>query len=202
MQDLLNSAHRGVFMVLVGPDGSGKTSVAGAIADQLGDRAGYFHFRPDRGKGLASRPNMGAPPQPKAIRAGPMIFGWMRLVLNLFRFWIGYLSVVRPAVRRGVNVIGDVWAYRYLTQPLAMRYAGPDWLAHQMLRLFPQPDLVINLNAPPEVIEARKGELALNEISKELALWPTIPCRCLVTLDAVDSPPRIAAEVIAKAGLR
>ena len=125
--------------------------------------------------------------------------GWVRLAVNFARFWAGHLRRVAPARRRGTLVVGDRWAYGYLAQSYALKYYGPDWLARTAIRFLPQPDLVVNLTAPAEVIRARKQELSIADIRSELRLWGESPSRHLRTYDA-DSPPievasRIAADL-------
>ena len=46
---------RGSFIVVVGPDGTGKTTLAHALADRFGDSK-YFHFLPRPLWRLADRP--------------------------------------------------------------------------------------------------------------------------------------------------
>ena len=72
------------------------------------------------------------------------------------RAWTSYILAIRPAVRSGSVVVGDRWLYGYAAQPLALKFYGPEWVARLMLRLMPQPDLVMVLDAPAEVIRERK----------------------------------------------
>lgn len=78
---------------------------------------------------------------------------------------LGYLVRIRPAVRQGALVMGDRWAYGYLVQPRALKFYGPVWMARLAVRLLPQPEVVVNLVAPAEVIRSRKAELSLTRSS-------------------------------------
>jgi hypothetical protein len=146
----------GRFIVLVGPDGVGKTTVARALVQRHGGPAAYFHFLPPLRGSLAHAPEPGSSPPPKARASGSPIVGWIRLLRNAIRCWTGYISTVRPALKRGWLVIGDRWMYGYLVQPDALKFRGPDLLARAVIRVLPRPDLIVSLSAPPDVIRARK----------------------------------------------
>ena len=55
--------------------------------------------------------------------------------------------------------------HRYLLDAIIdrrrYRYSGPRWLLRFIWRIVPKPDLVLLLDAPPEVIASRKSELPL-----------------------------------------
>ena len=122
--------------------------------------------------------------------------GWLRLGLNVARFWLGYLRRVRPAIKRGSLVVGDRWAYGYLAQPVPLKFFGPEWLARAAVRLMPQPDLVVRLTAPASVIRSRKAELTEQQIEKEHALWGLITARRILEVDARRTPGEIAEVVL------
>ena len=114
------------------------------------------------------------------------------------RCWGGYLSTVRPALKRGSLVIGDRWMYGYLVQPDALRFRGPDFLARTIVRLLPRPHVIVNLAAPPDVIRARKQELTLPQIEHELMAWSLLPLPNVQTVDGTRSPQVIAGEILGR----
>ncbi len=186
----------GRFIVLVGPDGVGKTAVARALLARHRGPAAYFHFLPPL-RGSLQRSVASAPtPPPKAQPGGWAVLGWIRLFRNGVRCWLGYLGSVRPRLRRNWLVVGDRWLYGYVVQPYALKFHGPDWLARTVIRLLPRPDLVVNLAAPPRIIRSRKQELTLAQIEHELRAWSALPIANLQTLDATGRPEDIAREIL------
>jgi len=186
---------RGGFVVVVGPDGVGKTTVAEALLEGAPPGSGYFHFRPPASGRLAPGPARESVPVPKYGGEVSRPMGWVRLAVSFGRFWLGYLRVVRPALRAGGLVVGDRWAYGYIVQPRSLRFGGPEWLARAMVAGLPSPDLVVNLWAPPEVIVGRKHELTESEVIAELESWSRLAEGIRFDVDARADPETIAADV-------
>jgi thymidylate kinase len=194
-------AEKGAFVVIVGPDGVGKSGLAQALVEIAPGETGYFHFRPPiRGRLHKSVPTE-TQPTTKNRTEPLLVLGWLRLALAFIRFWAGYLLSIRPVLRRGGLVIGDRWAYGYLVQPLALQYGGPPWFAAFVIRSLPSPDLVVNLTAPPREIHRRKQELSLEEIAAELEAWNRIPAPMMVRLDALQTSRGMAEWVLSELDL-
>jgi thymidylate kinase len=94
-------------------------------------------------------------------------------------------------------VIGDRWWYGYIAQPFSLRFYGPHWLATRSTAFFPQPELVIDLKAPVEVIASRKSELTRTEIRDELARWSEVAKGRRIEVDATKDPSLLAEESLA-----
>jgi len=122
------------------------------------------------------------------------MLGWIRIVRNAVRCWLGYVKSVRPALKRGLLIVGDRWMYGYVIQPDALKFYGPDQLARAVLRMLPRPHLIVNLTAPPSVIRERKQELTVAQIEQELLAWSSLRMPNVQTVDATRSPQDIALE--------
>ena len=93
-------------------------------------------------------------------------------LVKLGLWWADYTLLahvpdVRPRLRRCALVLFDRYYHDLLVDPARHRYGGPMWLARCVGRIFPQPHLVLLLDAPAEVLYARKREVSLEETVRQ-----------------------------------
>jgi thymidylate kinase len=92
----------------------------------------------------------------------------MRAICYWFVYYtFGYYVTVHLALARATLVMHDRHLVDALVDPRRYRYGGPSWLLRLIWRLAPKPDLVILLDAPPEVLQARKQEVHVEESARQ-----------------------------------
>ncbi len=159
----------GVIIVFLGADGSGKTSVGDQLQEALFDKfAGVsrFHLRPKLfGRARVEGSIPVTSPHGKAPR------GILLSLTKLAYFWmdytLGYWLCVRPLKVRSHLVLFDRYYHDLLIDHKRYRYGAPDWLARLIGRTIPKPDLFLVLDAPAEIIHARKQEVTLDETKRQ-----------------------------------
>lgn len=86
-----------------------------------------------------------------------------KIVVWLIEEWYAHLLWDR----RDTLLICDRYYHDLLVDPVRYRYGGPMWVAKIIGRLMPQPNLWVLLDAPVEVLQARKHEVSWNESSRQ-----------------------------------
>ena len=164
----------GLDIIFLGVDGAGKSSVIRIVREQLaGAFAGAteYSFPPSVLARLLRRPE-GPPTPPHAEPPRSFLASVIRAVCYWFVYsTLGYYVTIHPALARSTLVLHDRHLVDALVDPLRYRYAGPRQLLRLIWRLVPKPDLVILLDAAPEVLEARKRELPFDEMVRQRAAY-------------------------------
>ena len=198
---------RGTFAVLIGLDGSGKTTLARNLcrltsAGARFDGVCYYHWRPK----LWNRSEFPLPEFSETPRKEPLRKTWLNSILSCLRLLKNVLLTnlawhlrVRWLARRNHLVLIDRYFYNYHLDPDSVKYVGPRWFLKLLLPLFPRPDLVITLDAGAETLLARKRELSSEQITRQIAIKDNLdfrgtPC---VAVDARESALRVAEMALA-----
>ncbi len=193
------SAQRGLWVVLLGPDGSGKSSVIAGIGD--GVAAGFtgcesFHLRPSLfTKARAAQPNCN--PHARSARGPLVTLG--KLAYLLAANWMGYLAKVRPRLERGALVVFDRYFSDGLVDP--KRYRLPQscaWLVTLVERALPKPDLYVVLEASAQVLGQRKHEVTPAEVERQCRDYHKLAANLpnAVLVNAARPLPTVVDEVI------
>ena len=159
----------GLTIILLGPDGAGKSTLATLMQEKLSvlfslEKGRYIHWKPTRKK-LSSDAKAHTDPHARAPRSLPISFAF--LLFHWFGFLFGSWQVVRSILFRNGMVLIDRYFHdmqvdlrRYC---LHARTPGIRFFTG----LLPAPDLIFVLDAPSEVLQARKAEVTLEETRRQ-----------------------------------
>ena len=168
-------------VALLGPDGSGKSSVLQALEQVFtSPHVAGLKVVHRRSTLLAGAPVEKPFVAHYAKPAHGLIFSILKLAARTLDWVLGYWTTVLRQQARGYLVIFDRhYLLDMVVDPLRYRYGGPAWLVHWVIRFIPKPDLLILLDAPVEVLLARKQEVPAAEIARQrqayLSLVGTLP---------------------------
>lgn len=174
---------RSITVALLAPDGAGKSTLAAAIRHSF-----YFPVRSiymglyQQGTGRST-----------LLRLPPGLSFAGRLI----RQWSRYLTA-RYHQARGRLVIFDRYTYDTLLPPRAHLGRLRRWRRWLLAHACPAPDLVLMLDAPGEVLYARKGEHSVAFLEQQrrsyLKLQPDLPQ--MVIIDAARDAEQVRREAL------
>jgi thymidylate kinase len=152
------------FIAFLGCDGSGKSAVIQGLKSRLeeeGHRVTLGHWRPKALDPSSDSSESADDPHGQAPRGTAASI--LKLVWLWLNWWVAWLRSLRAGSRSGY-VLFDRYHGDLLVDPLRYRYGGPLWLAKLVCQMMPQPDRVIFLDAPPEILLARKQEVSAENL--------------------------------------
>jgi thymidylate kinase len=191
----------GLYIMVVGPDGTGKSTLARSMPELLEGtfrRWQTFHWRP----GLLPRPGRligreGSDPQSPQARSpyGPILssallgYYWMDSLLGVWlRIW--------PFRTRTGMVIAERGWWDTAVDPRRYRLSSPPWMVRALGSFLLRPDLVLLLHASADAILERKSEIPREELERQLSVWGSVlpPGIPVVRLDASRPAIEVAKE--------
>lgn len=186
----------GFSVVFLGPDGCGKSTVGKhALSTVLRAFRGldHYHLRPRR----SNRSPSASVTDPYGKAARSLFQSLAKLGYFWFEYTAGYLRVVRPALVRNRLVAFDRYYCDLIADPRRYRFGAPIGLARLVGRLIPQPHLYVILDAPAEVLQARKQEVSLEQSAQQrqayLGIARSLPNA--VIIDAARPLDNVVADV-------
>lgn len=159
----------GLTISFLGPDGAGKTAIGEYLERDLAPAfrgVRRFHLKPSALLKSRVQPEINVSnPHSQPLR------GWVASFIKLGYFladyiW-GYVSLIQLLKARSHLIIFDRYFHDLLIDPVRYRYGAPLSLAKFTSIFIPKPDLFIVLDAPAEVIQARKQEVSLAETERQ-----------------------------------
>lgn len=194
---------RGLSILVVGPDGAGKSTLARALTERVGAKRKIVlvHHRrpvlPARKRGESGEPVTephGEKPYGTWASIGKVIYLFVDVQLD----W--YLRT-RKAVRRGAWLVTERGWWDIGVDLRRYRLSCGRRLSVALGHIAPQPDLVVVLEAPGEEVFARKPELTPDEIDRQVSTWRQTKFReaHVVHLDARLPVDELVERVLAVA---
>lgn len=157
----------GLHVVFLGPDGVGKSTVIEAVRRDLAPvflREKYLTFAPGLLPSKFEVPKPDGPHSlpPRGFAASLLKAAWWTLC-----YTGGYGVSVHSTLARAGFVVNHRYLPDAIVDPKRYRYSGPQWILKALWRVAPKPHLLFLLDAPPEVIQARKKEVAPEETRRQ-----------------------------------
>lgn len=200
----------GHLVILVGPDGCGKTTSAELVVNRfaatrvpvsavyLGAQKPLLPTRKLSQKLRKRRAQAGAPREVKDVNRRQRLRGLVHIMADK---WARYLLQVRPRLVRGEVVVLDRYFYdlRVFPHPLVRK----GWVEKAVMACIPEPALAFCLTADPALITARKNELTVAETTRQiecyrgLTRWVSNFAELPADGDRVKVIDRMSADVLA-----
>ena len=202
----------GLDVALLGPDGAGKTTLCTMISELPSRKVpfGNAHYRKLYHRVL---PPLGAiesallrrPRRPQPDPMNPHGMSPRHPLVWLFSYgyytvdhWLSEIIWNRQKLAHINLMLHDRHPLEVVIDPRRYRYTGPLFLARWIGRLAPKPDLVVVLDAPPEVIQARKQDVTFEETVRQRAAYralaESLPNGRIV--DATQPLDKVISDVI------
>lgn len=161
----------GLVVVLIGPDGCGKSTVAQRVAERLvhtfrPDKSVRIHWKPAvffKGRRAARPPTVD--PHGQSCR-GPVL-SLVFLVYHWIEYLVGGWLHFLPVRFRNGLVLVDRYYYDFAVDPRRFRMQVQPAVVRWLFRHVPQPDLVFLLDAPADILRARKAEVTAAETERQ-----------------------------------
>ncbi len=189
----------GLWVAFFGPDGAGKSAVIERVKLALSPSFSairQFHLRAGFGRARGFSPPVTSP------HANPprgLAISLLKLLYLAADYWLGYFFFVRPALAAGGLVLFDRYYYDMLVDPRRYRLPPSVLRVAEMISwIIPQPDTLIVVDVPAEVLQRRKPEVTLEESQRQRAeyLRRFEPCPNALVVNGNQPLPQVAAEVI------
>lgn len=167
----------GYSVTFLGTDGAGKSAIISKVTPFLSrmmhQETIYEHMRPNFFPSIArlfGRPlKEGPTTDPHASKPSGFIGSLARLLYYSLDYIFGYWFKVYPVlIKRPTLYVFDRYYYDYPIDPRRSRISLPRWIIKAIGFMIPQPDLILCLGTNPKVIHARKSELPLEEVQRQV----------------------------------
>lgn len=186
-------------VLLVGPDGAGKSTVAAEVrrmSSDVGVEVRTAHLRPGL---LGRRPPAATVTAPHAAAPRGLIASLAKLAVGWIDTVMGWLGPWGSARRSGVLLIERGW-FDQAVDPARYRLpAGLSGFVTTLGRALPRADVGVLLMGDPAEVVARKPELRVDEVERQISRWREVlplAARRASEIDTTTSDPASVATRI------
>lgn len=160
------------WIAVLGPDGSGKSTMIEGLKERLArSRISIVqtHWWPEpRKPGEVSGPPVvdphGQKPRGFLLSVAKTVWLWVR-------WWRARLGPVGHVLSKRSMLISDRYFDDLAVDPKRYRFGGPMCFAKLLFRFAPRPDRVVILVGDAKEIHARKQEVSMNELKRQLVQY-------------------------------
>ena len=179
----------GRYVVVAGPDGTGKTTVADLLADVA--RADgpllHLHHRPRVLGGLTT--HQGPVTEPHRHPPYPWVISCAKVLYLFADHLLGSALRFRPVIQRGGTVLMERGWWDLAVDPRRYRLRPHPYLVRVLGSLLPKPTVTFLLVADPDVLTQRTDELDEAELRRQVDAWLSLPHSWLrpIVIDSAGS---------------
>lgn len=179
-------SRRSMFvLVVLGPDGAGKTTVLNSIqsvTSQLYSEIRVKHLKPTlfMKKRIEDR---GVVTDPHATPARGWFMSNVKIMAWLIESWVASVFI------RNKNLslhIFDRYYYDIFVDPVRYRFNGSKKLMILIGKIIPKADLILVITAPANIIQSRKQEVSMDETLRQVEEYKKIKNK-MCNVELVDS---------------
>ena len=197
----------GLFVVLAGPDGSGKSTIINKVAallDKVYPSISIEHLHPkllprlqDIKKKIISQKVEGFKNSEWEMRNQKKSFLKSLITVTYYtlNYILGYFLIIFPKLVKGELVLYDRYCYDFLIDPKSKGIMLPEFIVKIFLFFIPKPNKGIFLYVDPSKLINRKNEIPIEEVEVQIKRF-----RALVHNDSrffeVDNSGEIETTVL------
>jgi len=157
----------GLFVVILGTDGSGKSTVISHLIDVLYPafrKTKQYHWKPT----IIQKTSNNLPViEPHSKPPRNFLLSIIKIVVYTIEYAFGYLIKILPEKIKSTLVVFDRYYYDLLVDQKRFRIKLPKKIIKIVSYLIPKPDLIFYLNTEPSIAFERKNELNIEELEKQ-----------------------------------
>ena len=152
------------LIAIIGPDGVGKSTILSSLINE------YTHEKIKKVFLLIRHYRNSKPDDPVGNYLKPAyspIVSILKLIIKAIIWIITYYIKLLPMQRSGTLIVCDHFYFLItVLDPLKLRLSGPASIRNLFYRMVPKPDYYIYLDAPLDVVYARKQETTREELGQ------------------------------------